>query len=74
MGLEHRTSMSAKCIERGMDPLVVILLKAIASLKCIYIFSSKNILVRTVVDSIFFTFCRLSRRWSKALLSYIDGG
>ena len=38
--------------------------------KCV--FSNENILVRTVVDSVFFTFCRLSRRWREALC-YIDG-
>ena len=47
MGLEHRTSMSAEFIERDMDPFVVIMRKAIASFRnCM--FSSKNILVRTV--------------------------
>ena len=66
MGLEHRTSMSAEFIVRDMDPFVVILRKAIASFRK-RIFSNDNILVRTVVDSVFFTFCRLSRRWSKAL-------
>ena len=66
MGLEHRTSMSAEFIVRDMDPFVVILRKAIASFRK-RIFSNDNILVRAVVDSVFFTFCRLSRRWSKAL-------
>ena len=66
MDLEHRTSMSADVIVRDMDPFVVFLHKAIASFrKCI--FSSENIFVRTVVDSVFFIFCRLSSRWSKAL-------
>ena len=47
MGLELRTSMSAEFIERDMDPFVVIMRKAIASFrKCM--FSSQNILVRTV--------------------------
>ena len=53
MGLEHRTSMSAEFILRDMDPFVVILHKAIASFRK-RIFCSQNILVRTVVDSIFF--------------------
>ena len=66
MGLEHRTSMSAEFIVRDMDPFAVILRKAIASFRK-GIFSNDNILVRTAVDSVFFTFCRLSRRWSKAL-------
>jgi len=48
-----------------MDPFAVILRKAIVSFrKGIF---SNDILVRTVVDSVFFTFCRLSRRWGKAL-------
>ena len=63
--IEHRISMSAEFIARDIDPFVV-LRKAIASFRK-RIFSSENILVRTVVDSVFLTFCRLSRRWSKAL-------
>ena len=38
-----------------MDPFVVILRKAITSFGK-HIFSSENIVVRTVVDSVFFTF------------------
>ena len=49
MGLEHRTSMSAEFIVRDMDLFVVILRKAIALFRK-HIFSSENILVRTVVD------------------------
>ena len=43
MGLEHRTSMSAEFIVRGMDPFVVILHKGIASFRK-RIFSNVNIL------------------------------
>ena len=53
MGLERRTSMSAKFIVRDMDLFVVILRKAIASFRK-RIFSNDNILVRTVVGSVFF--------------------
>ena len=60
--LEHRISMSAEFIVKDMDPFVVILCKAVASFRK-RIFSSENILVRSAVDSVFFTFCRLSRRW-----------
>ena len=56
----------AEFIVRDMEPLVVILCKAVASFRK-HIFSNDNILVRTVVDNIYFIFCRLSRRWSKAL-------
>ena len=70
-GSEHRTSMSAAFIVRRMDPFVVIVRKAIASFRK-WMYSSENILVKTVVDSAFFTFCRLSRRWRKAWF-YIDG-
>ena len=51
--LNFQQSMSAEFIVRDMDPFVVILRKAIASFRK-RIFSSENILVRTVVDSVFF--------------------
>ena len=69
MCLEHRTSMSANFIARDMDPFVVILRKAIASFRK-RVYNSDNILIRTVVDSGFFTFCRLSRRWNEALFVF----
>ena len=53
MGLEHRTNMSAELIVRDMDPFVVTLSKSIASFRK-RIFSTENILVRTVADSVFF--------------------
>ena len=66
MGLEHRTSMSCRIYCERYGSFCCYSAKAIASFRKL-IFSNDNILVRTVVDSVFFTFCRLSRRWSKAL-------
>ena len=64
--------MSAKFIVRDMRPFVVMLRKPIASFRK-HIFSRENILVRTVLDSVFFTFGRLSRDGAKLCLFYIDG-
>ena len=72
MGLEHRTSMSAEFIVRDMDPFVVILRKAIASFRK-RIFSNDNILVRTVVDSVFLPSVDYPEDGAKLCLFYIDG-
>ena len=73
MGLEHRTSMSAEFIVRDMDPFVVILRKAIASFRK-RIFSNDNILVRTVVDIVYFLpSVDYPEDGAKLCLFYIDG-
>ena len=64
--------MSAEFIVRDMDPFVVILAKAIASFRK-RIFSNDNILVRTLVDRVFFPSVDYPEDGAKLCLFYIDG-
>ena len=68
MGLQHRTSMSENFIKRSLDPFKVIVRKLTCSFRS-RILHSDNLLLKTIVDSLYFTFSKLTRKWNTAVLN-----
>ncbi len=68
MNMKHRTSMSESFIQRRMNPFIVIIRKSIGSFRK-RIFSSSNILVKTIVESMYFLSSKLTLRWNSILLN-----
>ena len=64
----HRVSMSAIFITRGMDPFPVLLRKSITSFRT-RVLDSENVLLKTIVDSEFFTSCRLVKFWNSVIFT-----
>ena len=68
MGLHHRARMSENFIKRGLDPFKVIIRKLSWSFRC-RVLQSDNILLKTIVNSMYFMWCKLSRKWNAAILN-----
>ena len=68
MGLHHRARMSENFIKRGLDPFKVIIRKLSWSFRC-RVLQSDNILLKTIVNSMHFMWCKLSRKWNAAILN-----
>ena len=69
MNLQHRTSMSENFISRGLNPFTVVVRKLIGSFRN-RVLHSDNSLVKTIVDSIHFIYCKLTRKWNNAVLTF----
>ena len=68
MGMHHRTRMSENLISRGLDPFKVIVRKLSWSFRC-RVLQSDNMLLKTIVNSMYFMRCELSRKWNAAILN-----
>ena len=68
MGLHHRARMSENFIKRGLDPFKVIIRKLSWSFRC-RVLQSDNILLKTIVNSMYFMWCKLSRKWNADILN-----
>ena len=68
MNIDHRTSMSESFIRRGLHPFLVIIRKYIVSFRN-RILDSSNILVKTIVESMYFLSCKLTCLWNRAVLT-----
>ena len=68
LGLQHRVSMSASFISRGMDPFPVLLRKSITSFRT-RVLDTDNILLKAIVDSEFFTSCRIVKFWNSVIFT-----
>lgn len=73
LGLEHKTSMSEAFIIRGLNPFSVIVRKLIVGFRQ-RLLNSTNILVRTVIDSMFFVNCQLVNGWNKTIFKLRETG
>ena len=60
--------MSENFIKRGLDPFKVIVRKLSWSFRC-RVLQSDNILLKTIVNSMYFIWCKLSRKWNAAILN-----
>jgi len=60
--------MSASFITRGMDPFPVLLRKSIISFRA-RVLDSDNLLLKAIVDSEFFTLCRLVKFWNSMIFT-----
>ena len=68
MNIDHRTSMSESFIRRGLHPFLVIIRKSIVSFRN-RMLDSSNILVKTIVESMYFLSCKLTCLWNRAVLT-----
>ena len=68
MGMHHRTRMSENLISRGLDPFKVIVRKLSWSFRS-RVLQSNNMLLKTIVNSMYFMRCKLSRKWNAAILN-----
>ena len=68
MGLHYRTRMSENLISKGLSPFKVIVRRLIGSFRN-RILHRDNILLKTIVDSSYFMYSKLSRKWNTAILN-----
>ena len=68
MGMHHRTRMSENLISRGLDPFKVIVRKLSWSFRS-RVLQSDNMLLKTIVNSMYFMRCKLPRKWNAAILN-----
>ena len=68
MGMHHRTRMSENLISRGLDPFKVIVRKLSWSFRS-RVLQSDNMLLKIIVNSMYFMRCKLSRKWNAAILN-----
>ena len=64
--LEHRISMSESFIRVGMNPFPVLVRKMVVSFRD-RILSSDNVIIKAIVNSLFFTFSAMSANWNKLI-------
>ena len=65
-GLESRVSISSELVKRKMNPFNVILRKNVVSFKQ-RLLNSNNSLIKCILESLFFTFSRLTCMWDKMI-------
>ena len=65
-GLKHRISVSSALIHRGLNPFIVLCRKNIVSFRS-RLLSSKNTLIKTIVDSLYFLQCTQFIKWSQTI-------
>ncbi len=63
LNLKHRISMSQAFVTRNLNPFPVILRKSIVSFRS-RILNSNNVLVYTIVNSMYFMFSDLTKHWN----------
>ena len=68
MGMHHRARMSENLIRRGLDPFKAIVRKLSWSFRC-RVLQGDNIPLKTIVNSMYFMWCKLSRNWNVAILN-----
>ena len=68
MGMHHRARMSENLIRKGLGPFKVIVGKLSWSFGC-RVLQSDNILLKTIVNYIYFMRRKLSRKWNVAILN-----
>jgi len=69
LGLDHMTSMTTSFISRGLNPFCVVVRKNICSFRS-RILSSDNNLLKTIVESMYFTSSKLTKRWNKTVFNF----
>jgi endonuclease/exonuclease/phosphatase family metal-dependent hydrolase len=67
MGLQHRVSISAHLLKLSLSPLKVIIRKLICSFRN-RIMHSENVLLRTIVNSVYFMFSSVTKKWNSSIL------
>ena len=67
--LRGQVSISAKCIEYGVDSFRVVLRKSIFSFRS-RILSSDNTIINAITDSSFFLACNITRQWNHLLFTF----
>ena len=69
MCLNHRVKITENLINRGLSPFKVIIRKLTGSFRN-RVLNSENMLLKTIADSYYFMFSKLTSKWNAALFNF----